>query len=181
MKTKRILIVLLLVVVMGSGTVFAQGRFDIGIKAPLIIGVDGLVDADGQPIDLVEEVPSFIPIPSAFVGGQLDLAIIKLGVGLQLYSAIIQTIMYPAVFGEVDLGFFVANLTVGGGVFASFGVLGSDISTTELLIPDLSAHFRLGSIFQVGLGLTGFTGFESIESDIFPYVGYFSAKVSLTF
>jgi len=181
MKTKRIFIFLLLLTVLGSGIVFAQGRVDIGIKAPLIVGLNGLVDADGQPIEFVAEVPSFLPIPTAFLGAQLDLTLIKLGVGLQVYSAIIQTIVYPAAFGEVDLGFLVANLTVGGGVFGSFGILGNSLSTTELLIPDLSAHFRLGRMFQIGLGLTGFTGFESTESDIFPYVGYFSAKFSFTF
>jgi hypothetical protein len=181
MKTKRLLIMMLLVMVLGSGTVFAQGRFDIGIKAPLFFGIDGLTDTDGEPIPMSGDVGAFIPIPSAFLGGQLDLAIIKLGVGLQLYSAIIQTVMYPAVYGEVDLGFLVANLTVGGGVFASFGMLGANVSTAELLIPDLSAHLRLGKIFQIGLGVLGFTGFESTESDIFPYIGYFSAKVSLTF
>jgi len=173
------LVLMLIIATLVSAGVFAEVRLDLGIKAPLEIGIEGLTDEDGNAIDASIPVPEFLPIPSGMIAGQLGLGPIKLGAGLNVYSVIVQTLLYPAVYAELDIGFLAAQLNLGGFVFGTFGIAGSSLSTSDLLIPDLSAHLKLG-IFQVGLGVAAFTSSNVVE-DAFPYVAYFSAKVSLDF
>jgi len=159
--------------------ILSKVRLDLGIKAPLEIGIEGLTDEEGNAIDASIPIPEFLPIPSGMIAGQLGLGPIKLGAGLNVYSVIVQTLVYPAIYAELDIGFLVAQLNVGGLAFGTFGMAGSGFSTSDLLIPDLSAHLKLG-IFQLGLGVAAFTS-STVTEDVFPYIAYLSAKVSLDF
>lgn len=173
---------LLLVVVMGSGTVFAQGRFDVGVKIPRVVGIAGLSENDTSGLGSVTaNLPEILLVPSAMLAGQLDLAIIKLGVGLNMYPFILINVVYPAVFAELDLGIVAAQLNIGGGVFGIFGPGYGDIVTSELIIPDLSVHLKLGSVFQIGGGVMAFSLPEFEAAEISPFIGYLSAKLSFTF
>lgn len=147
---------------------FAQWHVDIGAEIPIRIGVTDTDEDYGEFMDYL-----FL-VPNGTIAYNFGLGPLNLGVGGKLYTLILESLLYPVAYAELDFDPVVVNLTAGGFGFLFFG-LWSQVETGALLIPDLSVQFKLGRSFRLGVGAMTFIGTE-IQQDTFPYIAYATAK-----
>jgi hypothetical protein len=156
---------------------FADFRIDIGLDAPLVVGVSN--GATGIASDL-GKIP-FLPIPEVGIYYFWGLGPVDLGVGIRAYTVIIESMAWPNLVAELNLGPVVIQGQFGGGFFAVFGAVGNDTAWGKVAVPDLSAWFKLGKNqnFRLGGGIMGIWAPNAL-GDYMPWLVYVGAKVALT-
>jgi hypothetical protein len=173
---KAILVVLVVLVVSTVG--YAEWRSDIGMAVPWKLGAT-LTGALGETESLNVLSRFTFLIPQVFLGYEFGLGPVNLGVGGRLYTLILESVAIPAVFAEVALGPVALNLNVAGGGYLLFGLYNA-FETPPLILPDLSAHFKLGKSLHLGVGATGILHPE-LQAEVIPYVLYLSGRFIIRF
>lgn len=171
---KRVCMLLLLAAVVGS-MAFAQLRLDIGIDVPLRISAI----AEGIGVGEGENVPWTLPFPSAGLYYTLDAGPVTIGLGARMYSLILVSLVWPNALVEFDVGPVVLAGQIGGGMFTMFG-LATMTEFGKVFIPDLSAWFKIGNTFRVGVGAMGLF-LPELETDVLPVVYYLGFKAAIEF
>ncbi len=94
------------------------------------------------------------------------------GVGLHLWTLIIESGLYPILSLESNLGNFVLNANVGGGAFLFFGLL-NDAAAEAVFLPELSVAYRLGKkkAFRIGTGVMLIMAPNALSMNDFAFVG----------
>ncbi len=173
---KRAAFLSLLLLAATAAPAFADWRIDIGFDVPRGMGAS----VDGQGTSFSDATAFFsqyiIPLPEAGAYYFGEAGPVRLGVGLRVFTALVESVWWPNAFAEIDLGRFVVAGQLGGGVFGIFG-LASDLQTGAVLIPDLSAWFKLGKVFRLGGGAVGVMLPKESNAIVFLY--YFGAKFAL--
>lgn len=170
MKMRVVLVGFLLVAVLFSAN--AQFRLDAGVSVPLYVGNLG---------GSLYEIPYFIPIPELGVYYQFDLDMIKLGAGLRIPSLLIQSLLMPEIFMELNLEPFVMRASVSGGLFVTFGMLsqvtsqlGGEVqafNAKPIFLPDISAGVKLWNVLQLTAGCIAWLNMENTAYIyIAPYI-----------
>ena len=153
---KRFVLIVMLVA-LASAPAFAQWRLDVGVDIPRGVGAmfEGNVEVPQETIDFFNNY--FFPFPEAALHYQMDLGLIRAGVGVRAFTLILETAIWPNAFAEVILGPVAIEAQVGGGLFGLIGLYNS-IQTGALFFPDLSAWVLLGKQknFRLGIGAMGF-------------------------
>ena len=154
----------------------ADWRIDIGFDIPR--GLGGL--AEGEAV-ISEEAGDFFdqyifPFPEAGVYYQKEFGALRVGGGLRVFTFILESVYWPNAFVELDLGKVVFAFQLGGGLFGMFGLY-NDLQTGQVLIPDLSAWFKIGSAFRLGGGALGVMLPELGDAVVFAY--YLGAKFAI--
>lgn len=175
---KSVFIVLLIALVAIPS--FAQWRLDIGVDIPR--GVGAVVGSDVLGSDAASAALSstFFPFPEASIyytfGGE---SILQVGVGMRCFTFIIESIAWPNIFAEVNLGPVAIEAQVGGGAFVAFG-LANSADFGQVFFPDLSAWFKLGKkqAFRLGVGAIGLF-LPELTTEAIPFVFYLGGKVAL--
>ena len=173
---KKKMLVAAAVLILMSLPVFADFRLDIGLDAPLSVGVTNGASGVGSDIG---KIP-FLPIPEVAIHYLWSLGPVDLGVGLRAFTVIIESLAWPNLIGEVNLGPVVIQAQFGGGFFAAFGAAGNNTAFGNVAIPDLSAWFKFGktSAFRLGAGIMGIWAPDAIGS-MMPWLFYVGGKVAL--
>jgi hypothetical protein len=175
---KRTIFVILVAVLLAIPA-FAEWRIDAGVIVPR--GVGATIGGETQTTD-AETLMNwpFIPIPDAgfyYVG---EAGPVRLGIGARAFSALVETVVWPNALLEIAAGPVTIEAQMGGGLFAMFGILGSQFETGKVFIPDVSAWFNLGKkkIFRLGGGLIG-AYMPELLGDGIPFLIYFGGKVAV--
>ncbi len=179
MKRKSLILVLVLVGIVGASTAGAQVRLDLGVSVPRGFGaLSGGTLFTPETTEFLDK--TILPFPEAGVYYQFGGDLLKFGVGARFFTLILETVLWPNAFVELNLGdYFALQAQVGGGAFAYFG-LASGTTAGAVFFPDLSAWFKIGKVFRLGGGALG-VFLPDLTSDTIPYVWYLGAKFSLTF
>ncbi|MBN1410544.1 MAG: hypothetical protein JW969_06840 [Spirochaetales bacterium] len=170
---KRIILIFTFVLLFSFPLLNAQVRFDLGADIPFYWGIQDM--ASGSSFGIYSGY--IFPFPDFQVHYQFDLSLLKLGIGLRMYTIILLSVVWPDVFAEIDLSEtgvpFVFNASVGGGAFMLFGLI-SQVSTGSFIVGDVSAAFKIGEFFRLGLGSLFLTNFETLQTSggfgFIPYV-----------
>jgi hypothetical protein len=104
------------------------------------------------------------------------------GVGLRAYSLLIETFGFPQAYLEFELDPIVLRASLGGGAFFFLGLYSDFIinsDTLQVLIPDISASWKITDWFQLGAGFLAVAPANQIKN--FFYLGYVNARFVLTF
>ncbi|HEY9055019.1 MAG TPA: hypothetical protein VIO60_09390 [Rectinemataceae bacterium] len=174
-----------LIAVFCATSAFGQFRFEIGASAPLV-GASSLESLGlGEEVADIVGTLGIIPIPNLGLLFQVDMGIIKLGIGAKIWTAILANLGYPMVQLELALGSLMIDASVGGYYFGYYtipNVFG--VEPAGFLIPDLSVWLALGKkkAFRLGGGLMGFTDVSdlaSIDVSTLPFIAYAGLKVVL--
>jgi hypothetical protein len=177
---KRIILTLLLVAGLIATPMFAQVRMDIGFDIPR--GVGAVLDGQAQiSAEASNALSSYIlPFPEVGVYYQHEFSgvPIRVGGGLRCFTFIVESVVWPNVYVEADVWKFTFSLQAGGGIFGTFGLYNS-LNTANVIIPDLSAWFRIGKNFRVGGGAMVFVSPELKDSAAFVY--YLGMKFAIPF
>jgi hypothetical protein len=157
----------------------SEVRLDIGVMVPRGAG---LTLGGSTTTTLGSNLGNwpFIPLPEAGIYYQGDLGMLKLGIGARAYSVLLETILWPNGYAELDLGKVAIEAQMGGGAFLMLGMLPTKFETGKVFIPDVSAWFKIGKKGNFRLG-GGFIGLYVPDAfgDVMPFLLYLGGKASL--
>ncbi|HEY9593298.1 MAG TPA: hypothetical protein VHE79_02415 [Spirochaetia bacterium] len=188
MKKKWILLIVVVLLAGTAVTVSAQLRLDMDITVPVYLGFTA---SSGVSQGVWNSY--FIPLPNARLAWQFGDGLIDGGVGLRMFTYIIENIAYPEAFVELNVDRFTFAANVGGYGFLEFGLLSSLLQEAgvgnlsgfhNLIIPDVSAQFRVNDWFRVSAGVLMLAPFGANIGGIFDnfaYFGYINAKFVVKF
>ncbi|MDZ7794284.1 MAG: hypothetical protein U5P10_11525 [Spirochaetia bacterium] len=164
---KKTVIVGLVVILLGAALpAAADSQVDIGLHIPYYIGVEA-ADDEG---DMGAALDYAFLVPDVKYNYFFNESGIKIGVGARLFTIILETMAYPIVTLETDVGPFTLSSHVGGGVFLFFGLY-NDINTGQYYLPEVSVAYRFSESFSVGTGAGFFFAPEAADFNNFAYIG----------
>lgn len=188
----RRVVSILVTVVACSGFLFAKARFDIGLNTALYAGI-----VTPRNIYVEKTISGFlrehpVPLPSVGLYAQTSYGHLNLGVGVRSYTFILETILWPNLYAELDFSRLTILAQIGGGVFGYFGLIATGVdASSQLYFPDLSAWFKLGKNVRIGGGILGVYWPDLMRkiknvlkttipvSPVLPYMGYCGLQVVL--
>ncbi len=176
---KKKMLVAVAVGLLVAGTAFADWRIDVGADIPWGIGsvVSGFGGGSQSDINVLQNFVFLVPEGNFLY--QWPVGPLNLGVGVRAFSLVLESVAWPNAFAELNLGPIAVDLNVGGGAFLFFGLF-NELTTGTVVIPDLSAYFKIGKVFRVGAG--GMLFYDpSIVTTSLPYAIYLAGKFSFTF
>ncbi|WP_455382475.1 hypothetical protein [Salinispira pacifica] len=180
MRKIPLLIALLLALL--AFPLFAQLRVDFGVDVPWGLGAAASDFAGNDQSTQVDLLSSYVfLLPEGSLLYQFPVGPVNLGVGARAFTLVVETLVYPNLLAEVNLGPLAVDLNVGGGAFLFFGVY-NNLSASSVVIPDLSAYFKIAKILRLGIGGTLFYSSDLYSSSkTLPWMVYLAARISLTF
>lgn len=177
---KRIILVVAFVAILAS-PVFSQLRLDVGVDVPMNIYAVG-----GGEILSSSDVGSFLkehilPFPEASLYYQFNVGPVSLAPGVRVFSFILESVLWPNLMAELQLGPVFLQAQLGGLLFLFFG-LENNAEFGEVFFPDLSAWVGLGEErrFRLGGGLLGMY-LPELTTEGMAVVPYLGGKISLLF
>ncbi len=175
---KRISIVFLVAIalMMGSVSAGAQMRLDVCIDKPLYLGFGTSENPDLGGIDVTSV---WILFPELQLTYQFGTPFLHGGIGARMFTFILQSVLYPCAFVEMQLGPVTANLNIGGGWFGTFGLAGGSSATGALFFPDLNVGVNLNDWFRLGGGIFAAWA-QAIPSGV-AYAVYINARFIVYF
>ncbi len=175
---KRVFLLVALTAVLAYPA-FSEFRLDIGLDVPLTAGF-----ISGEGVSTSSEVGTFLtehifPFPEVSLYYQWDLGPLHLAPGIRFFTFILQSVFWPNLLGEIQLGPVFIDAQLGGLLFVTFGMF-NDASFGQVIIPDLSVWFGLGKkkMIRLGGGAIGIMVPEISTSQML-FAAYVGAKVSL--
>jgi len=162
---KKTVIIGLVVILLGAALpAAADSQVDIGLHIPYYIGIETEDEDAGAALDY-----AFL-VPDLKYNYFLNESGIRLGVGVRLFTVILESMVYPIVTVETDIGQFRLSGHVGGGAFLFFGLFNS-IETGQIVLPEVSVAYRFSESFSIGTGAGFFFAPEVGDFNNFAYVG----------
>jgi len=179
---KKILIAAAATVILFTAalTASAQVRLDIDLNWPVIGGIQldpTIFGTSGSSIDLSQY---HLLLPDLRLYYQFGEGFLQAGIGIRAYTLIIESLVFPEAFIEMNLKPFVISASVGGYLFGVIGIANTG-STADLILPDVSAYWAINNWFRIGGGVLMFAPLDASWTQNFGYVGYFGAKFSFLF
>ncbi len=175
---KHLYLIIALVALLAS-PVFGQLRIDLGADMPLTVGA-----ITGEGVTTSSAVGEFLstyhfPFPEASIYYQFAAGPVKLAPGLRAFTFILETVAWPNVLAEIQLGPVFIDAQIGGLLFGYFGLL-NDIQYGEVFFPDLSVWYGFGKKknFRVGAGCLGML-LPDLTTEGMLIVPYAGLKISL--
>lgn len=169
----------ILIVLLTVPSAFGQFRLDAGVKIPVLMGnnLSNLGGSEDTTYNILEKFTLIFPEVSGTY--QLEAGPLKAGAGLQMYTFIFESVVWPSVFAELDLSPVVISAKAGGFGFLFFGVY-NHFGTGSIVIPELDAWFKINNSFRVGGGAMLFTSPDLTFSQ-YPYILYLGGSFTTTF
>jgi len=120
-----------------------------------------------------------LPFPEASFYYQFTAGPITLAPGIRCFTFILESVLWPNVMAELQLGPVFLQGQLGGLLFAVFGLY-SDAEFGNVLLPDVSAWIGLGKErrFRLGGGVLGMM-LPDLTTKGLAIVPYLGGKVSL--
>ncbi|HUX14091.1 MAG TPA: hypothetical protein VMW87_13765 [Spirochaetia bacterium] len=179
---KRLTLSVVVLLVASSIPAFAEWRADFGVDVPVNLGA-AVTDLAGNTTTAnVDVLSNFVfLVPEGSLLYQVPVGPANFGFGIRAFTLVLETLVFPNLLAELNVGPVALDLNLGGTTFLFFGVY-NHLSVTSVFIPDLSAYFKLGKVFRLGLGGTLFYDAELYNTTkTIPWMIYLAARFSLKF
>lgn len=178
MKRKIIPVLTVLLFLAGAGSAAADFRADLGVRVPVYLGIS-FDSASGTSSTGVDVLQNFLfLLPTGSFSYEFGEDTIRAGVGVRMYTLILESMLWPAAWVEMDLDPLVLRLEAGGGAYAFFGLYNA-VQTGALVIPDLSAQIKISDTFRVGVGAFALVGEWTQTTGNYPFAVYLDASFVL--
>ena len=181
MKKRRVIaFVAVAVVLAGAVSAGAQLRLDANLNWPLVGGIQldpTIFGSTGGSLDLSQY---HLLLPDFRLYYQFGTGFLQAGIGIRAYTLIIESLVFPEAFIEMNLKPFVLSASLGGYLFGVFGIVNNG-AAANLILPDLSAYWSINNWFRIGGGILLFAPLNASGEQNFGYLGYLGAKFSFLF
>ena len=167
MKQKFIIIAILFLFT--ATYISAQVRVDVNLSVPIYGSIFTDSTETGQYVDY------FTVVPDIMLHYVLGPDVIKVGFGGRMVTGIVENLIFPNAFVEIDLDLLVFNLSVGGPFVFAYGL---ESNIYSWIIPDISMYFKLTDRFQLGGGVSR-SNIQVFEYTVNYY--YYYARVRFVF
>jgi hypothetical protein len=175
---KRLVLVVALIAVLAFPA-FSQFRIDLGVDVPMTIGVmgNGEIETSNEAGDFLKE--HILPFPEASFYYQFSAGPLTLAPGVRTFTFILETVLWPNLMAELELGPVYLQGQIGGLLFAVFGLY-SNADFGNVLLPDLSVWVGLGKKrnLRLGGGVLGMA-LPDLTTEGIAIIPYLGGKVSL--
>jgi hypothetical protein len=163
---KRRFVLFCVLVAIAAAPVLGQFRADVGLNVPRRLG-DRTTTLDGEVAsESVSIADFFVVFPEVSIAYTSKVGPVTLGGGFRGFTVILQSILYPHVFAEVEFGPIVTGLSVGGGLFPFIGLLNT-VHAAGIVVPDLKVQVKLGDSFRLGAGGAAILGAGTGEGTLY--------------
>lgn len=177
---KRRSIVIVLVTVMLCAAAFnasAQFRLDIDLAWPVKAGIN----IGDLGISVATDINQYLIIlPQIEATYQFGEGPLRFGVGAKAVTFIVESILWPNAFVELELSPIVIRGDLGGGLFFLFGI------STQLLdnswswvVPQVDVGVKLTDWFRLSGGMIALAPFNNMNN--FGYLLYLNARFTFLF
>jgi hypothetical protein len=175
---KRIILIAAMLAVLAFPA-FSQFRIDLGVDVPMTIGVigNGEISTSSDAGEFLRE--HILPFPEASFYYQFTAGPITLAPGIRCFTFILESVFWPNVMAEMQLGPVFLQGQIGGLLFVGFG-LSNQVETGNVLFPDLSVWYGFGKErrFRLGGGVIGLM-LPDLTTEGIGIAPYLGLKVSL--
>ena len=170
---KKILLITALLSLLAVGTVSAQAvqfRMDANLSVPVYWGYFSTTFGGtyGEAMQYAFVIPEY----DAYL--QLNMGMFRMGIGLRLFTIILESAIVPDIFFELNIDPIVIRLGCSGGAIAIFGLFSAGPEFGPVLAPDLYVGFKFVELFRVGIGCTVIMDLD--YPDVGVFVPYINAK-----
>lgn len=151
-------------------------RADIQLDVPLgfnAITESGAIAGDSDTATALIEMGTFV-LPTFHLGIGWKTDNLQVSAGLRGITFLVESLAWPNLLVDYELGPVVLEGQVGGGAFIAFGLMQS-ANTAAICIPDISVWFKLNDGILLGGGGTGFIA-EGL--DAMPIVWYLGLRLT---
>ena len=167
MKQKFIIIAILYLFT--ATYAIAQVRVDVNLSVPIYGSIFTGSTGTGQHVEY------FTIVPDIMLHYVLGTNVIKIGFGGRMVTGIVENIIFPNAFLEIDSDLIVFNLSFGGPFVFAYGL---ESNSYFWILPDISMYFKLNEQLQLGGGVSR----SNIQ--LFEYTlnySYYYARVRFVF
>jgi hypothetical protein len=177
---KRRLLVIVAVVVLlcaGATCASAQFRLDFDIAWPVYAGINlGDLGVSGGAT-LTEHL---ILLPMIDATYQLGEGPLHFGFGVKAVTFIVESLLWPNAFIEIDLNPIVIRGDFGGGFFFAFG-LGNQLldNSWTWVVPQIDVGVKLNDWFRLSGGAIALAPFDNMNN--FGFLLYVNARFTILF
>jgi hypothetical protein len=179
---KKIALIGLIILSFCAITSFSQPRIDIAVDIPFYLGIQLIDPTTGNSISGGDFLKYAFVLPELEASYVFRLGLVNLGLGIRMFTALIETIGWPNAFVEINLDPIVLSAEVGGGAFFAFGFV-SSFNTGALLFGDISAAFKVADWFRAGVGVFSLQSFDPnvmfAQNGVWPFAVYAFGKFSI--
>ena len=173
---KKILLVAALLSLLAVGTISAQPAVQFRMDANLSWAI-GFFSVTGNTVtgSFSDILKLAIIVPEFDAYAQLNLDVVRLGIGFRLFTLILESVIIPDIFCELNFDPLVIRLGVSGGALIPFGIFPLDPVFGPTFAPDIYVGFKIAEIFRIGAGCTMIVSLEN--TDIAFLTPYINAKL----
>ena len=185
---KRFVVALVAIVMLCVGVMSAsaQLRLDMDVNMPIYFGYTSGGVSDGV-------LNQFIPFPDARLAYQFGGGMVDGGIGVRAFTFIIENILYPEAYVELNIDRVTFSFNLGGFAFLEFGLLSTTLQNEGIetlsgfhgvILPDLNVAFRVNDWFRLGGGVFMIAPFGNGMGgvlDSFAYSVYINARFIVMF
>ena len=148
----------------------ADSQVDIGLHIPYYAGIEVENEEDaGEALEYLFLLPD-LKYNYFFTEQGL-----KAGIGFRMFTLILESIAYPIITLETDLGPFTLSSHIGGGTFLLFGLFNS-FEAGHIYIPEITAAYHLTETFSLGTGAMFLFAPQEADLSNFAYIGHVFAR-----
>ena len=176
---KRLLVVVAVVVLLSACATraSAQFRLDFDIAWPVYAGINlgDLGVSGGATINQY-----LILLPMIDAAYQLGEGPLRFGFGVKAVTFIVESLVWPNAFIEVDLNPVVIRGDFGGGLFLAFGLASQLLNNSwTWVVPQIDVGFKLNDWFRLSGGAIALAPFSSMKN--FGFLLYLNARFIILF
>ena len=147
----------------------ADSQVDIGLHIPYYTGIE-VEDGEDQG-DTGQALDYLFLIPDLKYNYFFNEKGIKAGLGFRMFTIIVESIAYPIITLETDLGPFTLSSHIGGGAFLFFGLV-NHFEAGNIYLPEITAAYRISESFSLGTGAMFLFAPQEAGLSNFAYLGH---------
>lgn len=177
MKRRRVIFVVAVLLCAGAVGASAQLRLDVDIAWPVFAGIKlgDLGVPGGRTIDQY-----LILLPEIEATYQFGEGPVRFGAGVKAVTFIVESLLWPNAFVEIDLNRIVIRGDLGGGLFFVFGRANQLLNTSwTWIVPQIDVGLKLGDRFRLGGGAIALAPFDNMNN--FGFLLYVNARFIVLF
>jgi len=176
---RRFVVVVAVVVLFCAGAISASAQFrlDVDVAVPVYAGIQfGDLGVSGG----ANLTKYLFLLPMLEATYQFGEGPVRFGVGAKAMTFLVESVLWPNAFIELDVDPVVIRGDFGGGLFLAFGLLNQVLNNSVTwVVPQIDVGFKLSDWFRLSGGAIALAPFNNMNN--FGFLLYVNARFTALF